>query len=1087
MSKKSISILLAVMLLLTSNSNLLYAYADSLISTAEESEVQSGPCGENVTWTLSNGVLTISGSGNMYNYNDYSSIPWYLMREKITEVKIEDGVSSIGDYAFSDCSRLVSIEIPKSVTYIGSYAFSGCSRLASITIPYSVTSVKSYTFSDCINLVGITIPASVTSIEDGAFSGCTSLKSITVPNSVKTMGNYVFKDSSILNEIIMESTKAPTISNYTFSGTSDLLQIVVPKYATGYDSSLWKSYKVYEKYEDGLLWGKCGDDVKYNLYNGVLTISGSGDMYTYSSYSYGSYSYAPWYLMRNEITQVKIEDGVSSIGAYAFYNCSKLASVTIPASVKSIGTYAFSDCTSLTSVVIPNSVRTIESYLFNGCTSLTNVVIPDSVRKIGSYAFKACSSLASIEIPESVASIGEGAFLYCKSLASITIPELVTSIASRAFSFCESLTSFTIPNSVTSIEHRAFSYCKSLTSITIPKSVTSIGINAFEFCTSLTEVVMECAIAPTISSGIFYGTIGEFHIVVPLDATGYDSEPWTSYNVYKKDENGSAFGKCGENVSWSLRNGVLTISGSGDMSFISDYYAPWYSMRDEITEVKFEYGVTSAGGLGGCTNLKSVTISDSVTTIGSFGNCTSLESITIPASVTSIEGYFSGCTGLKKIIMKGSKAPSLDIYTLSGLTATTIIPADATGYSEWFWPNIMYMAAVPSPTATITSSGEIQLKWDADDTADKFEVYRSDSETGEYIKLVTTNSNSYTDNAVELARTYYYRVKAINETDPDLNSELSKVVSVKVAVGTEALFPESSNSIRVDGANRYDTAISTANSLKTSMRVEKFENIVVAYGNDYADALAGSYLAKAKNSPILIVNNGSESKIKAYIESNLASGGTVYLLGGTGVVSTDFEKSLSKYNVKRLGGTNRFATNMEILQEAGVTGDDVLICSAYGFADSLSASAVGKPILLVGNTLTDEQKTYLASLGKKNYYIIGGTGAVSQDVENELKTYGSITRVAGVDRYETSAEVAKTFFKNGSEAVVLAYGLNFPDGLAGGPLAMSLGAPLLLVSSNSTNNASASAYVASTTVDKAICLGGSALISDTAVKEILGK
>jgi putative cell wall-binding protein len=178
---------------------------------------------------------------------------------------------------------------------------------------------------------------------------------------------------------------------------------------------------------------------------------------------------------------------------------------------------------------------------------------------------------------------------------------------------------------------------------------------------------------------------------------------------------------------------------------------------------------------------------------------------------------------------------------------------------------------------------------------------------------------------------------------------------------------------------------------------------------------------------------------------------------------------------------------MQILQEAGVTGDDVLICSAYGFADSLSASAVGKPILLVGNTLTDEQKTYLASLGKKNYYVIGGTGAVKTAVYNELKTYGSVKRVAGANRYETSAEVAKTFFKDGSDAVVLAYGLNFPDGLSGGPLAMSLGAPLLLVSSNSTNNASASAYVTAKTVDKAICLGGSALISDTAVKEILGK
>jgi fibronectin type 3 domain-containing protein/putative cell wall-binding protein len=394
----------------------------------------------------------------------------------------------------------------------------------------------------------------------------------------------------------------------------------------------------------------------------------------------------------------------------------------------------------------------------------------------------------------------------------------------------------------------------------------------------------------------------------------------------------------------------------------------------------------------------------------------------------------------------------------------------------------------PVVTGENNADGHIVISWKSVTNASSYEIYRGSSASDMKV-IETTNSTSYVDSETERGATYFYKVKAIYKDDETLSSKDSNVVEMTdhtIATGTEALFPERVNSLRVSGQNRYDTAISTANSLKTALGVEKFENIIVAYGDDYADALAGSFLANAKNAPILIVNKSSESKIKTYIDENLASGGTIYLLGGTGVVSTDFEKSLSQYTVERLGGKNRFATNMEILQEAGVTGDDVLICSAYSFADSLSASAVGEAILLVGNTLTDDQKTYLASLGKKNYYIIGGTGAVTQAVENELKTYGTVERVAGANRYSTSAEVAKTFFSEGSDAVVLAYGLNFPDGLSGGPLAMALGAPLLLVSSNSTNNASASEYVSAKTVDKAVCLGGSALISDAAVKEILG-
>ena len=185
---------------------------------------------------------------------------------------------------------------------------------------------------------------------------------------------------------------------------------------------------------------------------------------------------------------------VTSIGEWAFSNCSGLTSVTIPNSVTSIGWYAFSGCSGLTSVTIPNSVTSIGESAFYGCSGLTSVTIPNSVTSIGGSAFSYCTALTSVTIPNSVTSIGESAFRGCSGLTSVTIPNSVTSIGEWAFSNCSGLTSVTIPNSVTSIGWYAFSGCSGLTSVIIPNSVTSIGSSAFSGCSGLTSI--------TIGSGV---------------------------------------------------------------------------------------------------------------------------------------------------------------------------------------------------------------------------------------------------------------------------------------------------------------------------------------------------------------------------------------------------------------------------------------------------------------------------------------------------------------------------------------------------------------------------------------------------------
>lgn len=312
-------------------------------------------------------------------------------------------------------------------------------------------------------------------------------------------------------------------------------------------------------------------------------------------------------------------------------------------------------------------------------------------------------------------------------------------------------------------------------------------------------------------------------------------------------------------------------------------------------------------------------------------------------------------------------------------------------------------------------------------------------------------------------------------------------VSATSDTGTDAIFAEKQH-VKYYGEDRYATALKIADGLKTSLGTEKFDNIIIAYGGNYPDALTGSYLAKVKNAPIVLVSKTTEKKVIEYVKGSLKEGGTAYILGGTGVISHMFEKNLKEsIDVNRLAGDDRYETNIEILKEAGVTNEDILVCTGNGFADSLSASAVGKPILLVANKLNNKQKAYLETLSSENYCLIGGTGVLSKKVYDTFGTYGNVNRVAGEDRYETSIAVAKAFFPSDVKTVTLAYGLNFPDGLSGAPLSMSLDAPLILTA----NMASAYEKTSAFTKDElkanyAVSYGGATILSDaTAERHIV--
>lgn len=311
---------------------------------------------------------------------------------------------------------------------------------------------------------------------------------------------------------------------------------------------------------------------------------------------------------------------------------------------------------------------------------------------------------------------------------------------------------------------------------------------------------------------------------------------------------------------------------------------------------------------------------------------------------------------------------------------------------------------------------------------------------------------------------------------------------------------------RLAGSNRFATAIKAADEMLADTYYGVFNTIIVANGYNFADALSGSYLANVTNAPILLCWSGDSKydylndDVLAYIQDHLTTvGGTVYLLGGTSAVPQSMEDTLTAFaaeqpdvTINRLAGKDRFETNLMILEEAATilqkTGrqpdTEILVCTSTNFADSLSASATGKPILLAFNEfgkLYGGQEAYLKTLKNCTFTIIGGENAVSAKLADAFKQFGSVSRLAGSNRFETSVLVAEKYFDDPHSAV-LAYAWNFPDGLCGGPLAYSMGAPLILTMTKYESQAVK--YFADKAILEAFVLGGDTLISDKSVRSI---
>ena len=636
-------------------------------------DVPADACGENLLWEfdLVTGMLRITGSGPMTDWNMPDDIPWYSFRDDIASVSLPDGLTSIGACAFWECSRLTEVSLPEGVKSIGGDAFYHCDNLSAVTIPDSTVSLGEWAFSHCYSLKSIRLPNGLDTVSDYAFYCCDSLKEVQIPASLRRIGSMAFAYCSSLDTFVIPDGTT-YIGAYSF-GFSALSSITIPDSVTYIGRGPFSGCSYLTEIRVG------SKNTSYTDVDGVLFNKGKTTLIQYPGKKTGA---------------CRVPDGVTSIGEGAFFGCSSLTSVTIPDSVKAIGEKAFDECFSMTNAYLGGGVTSIGDNAFHDCESLVSVTIPRSVTSIGWYVFYPCRALENVYYTGSASeweavSVETGKeSLTGKVRYNSSGPETVDSTDLHMVTF-RADGGINVPAPQAKTQGKALSL-----STKIPRKSYTVSFDANGGSPSVSSRSVECGFTGWNTSANGSGTIyrpgdaytddaGTTLYAQWIDSTigslptptrrGYTFNGWYTaaeggspvtgstrvagdMTVYAHWADAVLTGSCGDSLSWSFDEdtGVLTITGSGAMADWNNGNPPWQKCGSMIRAVSLPQGLTSIGNYAftDCVNLTEITIPEGVTAIGSYAfySLTRLKKAQIPSSVTSLGSCaFAECSALEEL------------------------------------------------------------------------------------------------------------------------------------------------------------------------------------------------------------------------------------------------------------------------------------------------------------------------------------------------------------------------------------------------------------------------------------------------------